>query len=84
MPLSSIHANLGDPSLEAVRAKFIDVDFLIIDEYALMGKYTFWRIDNTLKRTFDPEKPFGGKSVILLGDPHQLTPIKDHALYTDP
>ena len=70
LPLSSMHGNLSNASVSAVRSRFLDVDVLIIDEYAMMGKYTLWRIDNTFRRAFDINLPFGGKSVILLGDPH--------------
>ena len=70
MPLSSKHAESSDTAISNVRLRFHSVDLLIIDEYALMGKYTFWRIDYNLRKAFGTDKPFGGKHVILLGDPH--------------
>ena len=42
----------------------------MIDEYAMAGKYTLFRIDELLRYCFTNDLYFGGKSVILFGDPH--------------
>ena len=55
---------------EHINCELKDVKLIIIDEYAMMGKYTLYRIDMNLRKAFDSDLPFGGKSVMLFGDPH--------------
>ena len=78
---------LKDLSLERLRdmqKEFKDVHLLLIDEKSMVGMYTLYMIDKRL-REIKPEnatKPFGGVSVILMGDFAQLAPVKDQPLYS--
>ena len=56
----------------------------MLDEFALAGKYAVHRVDHTCREVWDPNLPFGGKSVLFFGDLNQLTPVNDPVLYTDP
>ena len=45
-------SDITDPTREKVRSNFKDVAVLIIDEYAMMGQFTLWRIDQHLRAAF--------------------------------
>lgn len=59
--------------------KFLDIwasfDTLLIDEASMVRSDVFNAIDTVMKKTAKSQKPFGGKQVILVGDPFQLPPI---------
>ncbi|CAB4037821.1 ATP-dependent DNA helicase pif1, partial [Paramuricea clavata] len=59
-----------------------NVEYIIIDEYSMLGQVTFGWIDKRGKQaTGCNGKVFGGKSLILTGDPGQLPPVADKPLY---
>ena len=59
-----------------------DIEYIIIDEYSMLGQVTFGWIDKRCKQaTGCNDKVFGGKSLILTGDPGQLPPVADKPLY---
>ncbi len=59
-----------------------DIDYIIIDEYSMLGQVTFGWIDKRCKQaTGCNDRVFGGKSLILTGDPGQLPPVADKPLY---
>ena len=51
------------------------VDLIIIDEISMVRADILDCIDNILKSTMSNSKPFGGKQIVLFGDPYQLPPI---------
>ncbi|KAG2193629.1 hypothetical protein INT47_007461 [Mucor saturninus] len=59
-----------------------DVRVLIIDEISMVGVKIFGLIDQRLRTIFDATLPFGGISVIVLGDFFQLSPVAAKPLYT--
>ena len=59
-----------------------DIEYIIIDEYSMLGQVTFGWIDKRCKQaTGCNDKVFGEKSLILTGDPGQLPPVADKPLY---
>ena len=57
------------------------VDYIIIDEYSMLGQASLGWIDRRCRQaTGLHEVLFGGKSVILFGDPAQLPPVGDKPL----
>lgn len=64
-----------------MRTQTIDLKLLIIDEISMVGARTFHYIDQRLKQIFHTVKPFGGLSVILVGDFKQLKPVGDVPIY---
>ena len=66
-------------------AKFVEdmqgVDYLIIDEMSMVGRRALGQIDHLLRRATGINSPFGGKSIILVGDHGQLPPVKDKRMY---
>lgn len=58
------------------------IDYIIIDEYSMLGQVTFGWIDRRCKQVSGcQDKLLGGKSMILCGDPGQLPPVADKPLY---
>ena len=58
------------------------IDYILIDEYSMLGQATFGWIDKCCKQaTGGHDKILGGKSMILIGDTGQLPPVADKPLY---
>ncbi len=57
---------------------------LIIDEISMMSDDLFELIDLLFKKIKSNDLPFGGIQVILVGDFHQLPPIKGNYCFTSP
>ena len=58
------------------------IDYILIDEYSMLGQVTFGWIDKRCKQaTGSHDKILGGKSMILIGDTGQLPPVADKPLY---
>lgn len=57
------------------------MDYLLIDEYSMLGQTTMGWIHRRYRQATElQEVLFGGKSVILIGDPVQLPPVGDKPL----
>jgi len=60
------------------RQKFQVVDILIVDEISMVSADCLDAMDKKLRAARNnPDKPFGGLRVLLLGDPYQLPPVPD-------
>ena len=58
------------------------IDYILIDEYSMLGQATFGWIDKRCKQaTSSHDKILGGKSMILIGDTGQLPPVAHKPLY---
>jgi ATP-dependent exoDNAse (exonuclease V) alpha subunit len=74
--------DLTGQSLCRLQDNLNDIDYIIIDEYSMLGQVTFGWVDKRCKQaTGYYDRVFGGKSVILTGDPGQLPPVADKTLY---
>ncbi len=51
------------------------LDLLVIDEISMVRADLLDGIDQTLRHYRNPEKPFGGVQVLMIGDMHQLPPV---------
>ena len=58
-----------------ILSKFGDARILVLDEVSMCNPVMFALIDLRLRQCFDPQKPFGGLHVILMGDMYQFPPI---------
>jgi ATP-dependent exoDNAse (exonuclease V) alpha subunit len=50
-------------------------DVLIIDEISMVNSATLDFMDKFLKKISNSNEPFGGKKILMVGDPFQLPPI---------
>lgn len=73
----------GNQSIDKVRAKLEDVDLMLVDEFSMISCLALFNIHKKLSSAFvNALSRFGGKSVILAGDPAQLPPPgRSPALY---
>ncbi|XP_065061670.1 LOW QUALITY PROTEIN: uncharacterized protein LOC135688681 [Rhopilema esculentum] len=73
---------LNGKALQKLQDDLEGVHYLLIDEYSVIGQKMFGWISKRLKQaTGNNEKPFGGISIILVGDIAQLPPVIDKPLY---
>ena len=74
--------DLTGQSLCRLQDSVNDIGYIIIDEYSMLGQVTFGWIEKRCKQaTGFNDKVFGGKSLILTGDPGQLPLVADKPLY---
>ena len=79
---SQSHKELTGESLARLQEKLLNVHYVLIDEYSMLGQATFGWIDRRCRQaTGMKQQLFGGKSIILIGDPAQLPPVADKPLY---
>jgi len=71
-----------ETSLIILQPNLKDINYIIIDEYSMLGQTMFGWIDRRCRQaTGKINEVFGGKSIILVGDPCQLPPVADKPLY---
>lgn len=63
--------------LDSFRVKFRSLKVIFIDEISMVGNKLFNYINLRLQEIFATEKPFGGVSIIAIGDLFQLKPVFD-------
>ncbi len=51
------------------------MDLLVIDEISMVRADLLDGMDRVLRRFRNPDKPFGGVQVLMIGDLHQLAPV---------
>ena len=74
--------DLAGQSLCRLQESLNEVDYILIDEYSMLGQVAFGWIDKHCKQaTGSHNQVLGGKSLILIGDPGQLPPVADKPLY---
>ena len=72
--------DLTGQSLFRLQESLNGVEYIIIDEYSMLGQITFGLVDKRCKQaTGCNHQVLGGKSLILFGDPGQLPPVADKA-----
>ena len=74
--------DLTGQSLCRLQESLNNINCIIIDEHSMLGQVTFGWMDKRCKQAIGfIDKVFGGKSLILTGDPGQLPPVADKPLY---
>ena len=74
--------DLAGHNLVSLQNQLTNIDYILIDEYSMLGQKRFGWIDRRCKQaTGKNDKLFGGILIILIGDPAQLPPVGDKPLY---
>ena len=79
------NVNLEGERLKRLQQRLEGIKYIIIDEKSMVGRRMLALIDKRLRQAF-PEhnnEPFGGRSIILVGDFGQLPPVLDLPMYSD-
>lgn len=76
--------NLSSGIANSIREKMIDVKLLIIDEISMVGSTLLSYIDTRARQITGVDQNFGGMSVLVVGDLHQLPPVLDKPIYMTP
>jgi len=74
---------LGSDSKKRLQREWKDVRLLIVDEFSMLGGRSLYWLDDRL-RQIRPQLanlPFGGMSIIFVGDLGQLPPVLDCPLF---
>jgi len=74
--------DLTGQSLFRLQNTLKEISYIIIDEYSMLGQKMFAWVDKRCwQATGLTDELFGGKSILLVGDPAQLPPVADKPLY---
>ena len=80
--LPTAHKDLSGQSLVMLQESLVNIEYIIIDEYAMLGQNTMGWIDHKCRQaTGLKQEIFGGKSIILIGDTGQLPLVGNKPLF---
>ena len=68
--------------LSDLRNKYKYLKLLVIDEISMIGNKTFEHLHDNLSLIMENDSPFGGVSIIAVGDFYQLNPVGQEPVYT--
>ncbi|CAG8690619.1 9574_t:CDS:2, partial [Scutellospora calospora] len=76
--------DINGERLKQLQNRLQNIIYLIIDEKSMIGRRMLALINLRLRQAFPEHNntPFGGRSIILVGDFGQLPPVLDHPMYT--
>ena len=74
----------SDETLHMLRNKYQYLKVLIIDEISMIGRETFGHLDLALKAIMQNLSPFGGVSLLVVGDFLQLPPVNQKVVFMKP
>jgi len=84
LPTKGEFKDLEGENLNRLQQTLSNMQYLIIDEFSMVGRKLFGQADRRLRQVFPDHayEPFGGCSCLLFGDFSQLPPVMDLPLYT--
>jgi len=83
---SNLHTNLSSEKIASLRNKFSHLKILVIDEISMVGATMLSIIHQRLQAimSLPASVPFGGVSILAVGDLMQLSPVCDRNIYDHP
>jgi hypothetical protein len=78
------YISLSDKKLDEYRVNLADLKIVIVDEISMLDSDMLYKIHRRLVDIFQCRDPFGGMSVILVGDLLQLPPIYGNHVFKPP
>lgn len=73
--MNDTYQKLTDSTCNRLRVQLAYLKILIIDEISMVSSGTFNYIDKRLQQIKDSTQPFGGITVVAVGDLYQLRPV---------
>ena len=78
------YRHLASSRLNSLRCRIGSVKLIFIDDISMVGNTMFnVQIDNRLKDIKGSPLPFGGVSIVAIGDLFQLQPVMDDYVFKD-
>ena len=74
----------SDETLHVLRNKYQYLRVLIIDEISMIGRESFGHLDLALKAIMQNPSPFGGVSLLVVGDFLKLPPVSQKGVFMKP
>ena len=71
-------------TLNTLRSRYCLLRVIVIDEISMVGGQTLSNLNLTLQDIFENDLPFGGVSILAVGDLLQLNPVGDRCVYQPP
>ena len=83
MGINQANTALASDTQERLRQNLKNVEYIVLDEFSLIGLNLFGQIENRLRQIFSDraDKSFAGFNVILFGDIYQLGPVLAQPIY---
>ena len=78
------YRGLDNQRLDKFRSEFEELKMIIIDEMSMVGADDLYRIHHRLTDIFNNNLPFGGISMMFVGDMLQLRPVKARFIFEEP
>ena len=67
--------------LKKMQERFSDLRLVVIDEFSMLKQKELYYIHKRLQQLKVSDDVFGGVSIVLVGDPAQLPPVKGNCLW---
>ena len=74
---------LTSSELNTLHSKYLKSKALFNDEISMVGRCLWNKGDQRLKEIFETKEDFGGLHVIVVGDFHQMAPVRDSYVFKD-
>jgi hypothetical protein len=74
----------SDERMNTMRALYANLKIIIADEISMFGGSSLEHLSNTLQHITGQNVPFGGISILAVGDLFQLNPVGDRAIFQAP
>jgi ATP-dependent exoDNAse (exonuclease V) alpha subunit len=74
-------SKLSADNLNTLRNCLAKLTVLVIDEISMVGAELLLEVDQRLRQIKSSDKPFGGISLLAVGDLYQLPPVKQRAVF---
>ena len=77
------HHNLSWDNLNILRNKFHGIEWILLDEFSMVGNTMLKLIHLRLQEAKGNQLPFGGVNIICVGDLYQLQPVMQSYIFMD-
>jgi hypothetical protein len=76
--------NLSDKTMDELRKELQNLKLIIIDEISMLSADLFYALNERLCSVFQNLLPFGGISIVLVGDLLQIKPVQGRYIFQIP